>query len=166
MIGNQAAHARHPRKAMHFGLFVADGLSERALRRGSVEHRIIEAKLRSPTPSAWSHFSWLGVTVYLTRDANLATLRAVATCGAPGSELVFTYVDQAEFPSATSQSPHTENAKIVAQIGEPWISSFNPDEIVGDLASIGLELIEDLDGNAMWERCRGANTVLGLTACT
>jgi O-methyltransferase involved in polyketide biosynthesis len=115
-------------------------------------------------PVAWSHFSWLGVTVYLTRDANLATLRAVATCGAPGSELVFTYVDQAEFPSATSQSPHTENAKIVAQIGEPWISSFNPDEIVGDLASIGLELIEDLDGNAMWERCRGANTVLGQPA--
>ena len=31
-------------------------------------------------------FSWLGVTVYLTRDANLATLRAVATCGAPGGE--------------------------------------------------------------------------------
>jgi methyltransferase (TIGR00027 family) len=26
-------------------------------------------------------FSWLGVTVYLTREANLSTLRAVATCG-------------------------------------------------------------------------------------
>jgi len=30
-------------------------------------------------------FSWLGVTIYLTREANLATLRAVATCGAQGS---------------------------------------------------------------------------------
>jgi methyltransferase (TIGR00027 family) len=32
-------------------------------------------------------FSWLGVMVYLTREANLATLRAVANAGAPGSEL-------------------------------------------------------------------------------
>jgi methyltransferase (TIGR00027 family) len=42
-------------------------------------------------------FSWLGVTAYLTREASLAILRAVATCGARGSELVFDYVDQIEF---------------------------------------------------------------------
>jgi methyltransferase (TIGR00027 family) len=30
-------------------------------------------------------FSWLGVTAYLTRDANLATLRAIAGCAARGS---------------------------------------------------------------------------------
>lgn len=106
-------------------------------------------------------FSWLGVTVYLTRNANLATLRAVATCGAPGSELVFTYVDQAEFAPDTSQSLRNENAKVVAQIGEPWISGFSPDEIANDLADVGLELVEDLDGKAMWERYRGANTTLG-----
>ncbi|SDJ03982.1 methyltransferase, TIGR00027 family [Bradyrhizobium sp. Rc2d] len=106
-------------------------------------------------------FSWLGVSVYLTRPANLATLRAVATCGAPGSELVFTYVDQAEFAPDTSRSPHNENAKAVAQIGEPWISGFDPDEIVNDLASVRLELVEDLDGRAMRERYRGANTTLG-----
>jgi len=106
-------------------------------------------------------FSWLGVTVYLTRDANLTTLRAVATCGAPGSELVFTYFDQAQFAPDTSRSPHNENAKVVAQIGEPWISGFDPDEIVNDLACVELELVEDLDGKAMWERYRGANTTLG-----
>ena len=106
-------------------------------------------------------FSWLGVTVYLTRDANLATLRAVATCGALGSELVFTYVDQAEFNSDTPRSPHDENAIAVAQIGEPWISGFDPDGIVNDLASVGLDLVEDLDGKAMWERYRSANTTLG-----
>ncbi|KWV55510.1 hypothetical protein AS156_05485 [Bradyrhizobium macuxiense] len=105
-------------------------------------------------------FSWLGVTVYLTRDANLATLGAVATCGAPGSELVFTYVDQAEFAPGASRSPQNENAKVVAQIGEPWISGFNPDEIVNDLACVELELIEDLDGKAMWKRYRGASTTL------
>jgi len=38
-------------------------------------------------------FSWLGVTVYLTREANLATLRGIATSSAAGNELVFSYVD-------------------------------------------------------------------------
>lgn len=106
-------------------------------------------------------FSWLGVTVYLTRKANLATLRAVATCGAQGSELAFTYVDQSEFASDRSQSPHSENAKVVAEIGEPWISGFNPNDIINDLAFVGLELVENLDGKAMWDRYRGANTTLG-----
>jgi methyltransferase (TIGR00027 family) len=106
-------------------------------------------------------FSWLGVTVYLTREANLATLRAIATCAAPGSELVFTYVNQAEFAPDRSRSPHNDNAKVVAQLGEPWISGFNPDEIVDDLACVGLEPVEDLDGKAMWERYRGAGTTLG-----
>ena len=112
-------------------------------------------------PDEKAFLSWLGVSVYLTRQANLATLRSVATCGARGSELVFTYVDQAEFAPNTSRSPHNENAKVVAQIGEPWISGFYPDEIVDDLARVGLNLVEDLDGKAMWERYRGANTTLG-----
>jgi methyltransferase (TIGR00027 family) len=106
-------------------------------------------------------FSWLGVSVYLTRQANLATLRAVTSCGAPGSELVFTYVNQAEFAPDKLKSPHNENARVVAQIGEPWISGFYPDEIANDLACVGLELLEDLDGKAMWERYRGSNTMLG-----
>src|SRR5262245_35967097 len=36
-------------------------------------------------------FSWLGVTQYLTREANIATLRGIADCSVPGTELVFTY---------------------------------------------------------------------------
>ena len=47
---------------------------------------LARSSFRSNEPA---FFSWLGVTVYLTRAANLATLRAVATCGARGSELVF-----------------------------------------------------------------------------
>ena len=40
-------------------------------------------------------FSWLGVTQYLTREANLSTLRGIAASAAFESELVFTYVEQA-----------------------------------------------------------------------
>ena len=97
-------------------------------------------------------FSWLGVTVYLTREANLATLRAIANAGAPGSELVFTYVDQVEFDSGGSRSPGDANAKAVAMMGEPYLSGFDPKEIANDLIHVGLELIEDLDGRKMSER--------------
>jgi methyltransferase (TIGR00027 family) len=97
-------------------------------------------------------FSWLGVTVYLTREANLATLRAVANVGAPGSELVFTYVDQIEFVSGGSRSLGDANARAVAMMGEPYLSGFNPKEIASDLAHVGLELVEDLDGQKMSER--------------
>jgi methyltransferase (TIGR00027 family) len=105
-------------------------------------------------------FSWLGVAVYLTREANLATLRAVATSAAEGSELVFTYVDQTEFVPDRSRSLHNENAEMVAAIGEPYVSGFDPDRIADDLTSVGLELIEDLDGKAMWERYRGASATI------
>jgi methyltransferase (TIGR00027 family) len=96
-------------------------------------------------------FSWLGVTVYLTREANLATLRAVANVGAPGSELVFTYVDQIEFAPDRSRSLDA-NAKAAAMMGEPYVSGFDPKEIANDLMQTGLELIEDLDGRKMAER--------------
>jgi O-methyltransferase involved in polyketide biosynthesis len=90
--------------------------------------------------------------VYLTREANLATLRAVANVGAPGSELVFTYVDQIEFAPDGSRSLGDANAKAVALMGEPYVSGFDPNEIANDLMHTGLELIEDLDGWKMAER--------------
>jgi O-methyltransferase involved in polyketide biosynthesis len=76
--------------------------------------------------------------VYLTREANLSTLRAVATCGAPGSEVVFTYVDKIEFAPGRSRSPHNENAQAVAAIGEPYMSGFDPNEIANDVMRVGL----------------------------
>jgi len=105
-------------------------------------------------------FSWLGVTVYLTREANLTTLRAIATCGARGSELVFTYVDQIEFSPNRSLSPHDENVQVVAALGEPYVSGFDPNEIANDLTTVGLQLVEDLDGKTMSERYAGASATI------
>src|SRR2546429_8093402 len=55
-------------------------------------------------------FSWLGVTMYLTRDANLATLRSIAECCAAGSQLAFNYIDQREF-DPTLQSPESKSVQ-------------------------------------------------------
>ena len=68
-----------------------------------------------------SFFSWLGVTMYLTREANLATLRSIACCATPGSRLSFTYLE-----SRTLAEPSERFRVIqarVAAMGEPFLSA-------------------------------------------
>ena len=95
-------------------------------------------------PKALTFFSWLGVTMYLTRDANIETLKSIASCSPVGSELVFTYLDERLF-HARSESFSELQAR-VASIGEPFLSGFNPDSLAAGLADCGLALIEDLNG--------------------
>ena len=97
-------------------------------------------------------FSWLGVTLYLTREVNLSALRSFAACAAPGSELVFTYLDQDAMFSDAISEPFRSLRDWVSSIGEPWLSGFDPQRIDEDLHAAGLELIEDLDGPHMLER--------------
>jgi methyltransferase (TIGR00027 family) len=90
-------------------------------------------------------FSWLGVTMYLTREANLATLSSIASCSPAGSEVVFTYLDGRLF-QAQSDS-FRELQQRVAAMGEPFLSGFNPAELAANLATCGLDLVEDLNGS-------------------
>jgi methyltransferase (TIGR00027 family) len=89
-------------------------------------------------------FSWLGVTMYLTRAANLATLRSIAQCSTPGSELAFTYMEAARLRSPTPAFQEMQN--LVTALGEPFLSGFDPEALAHDLEQCGLELIEDLSG--------------------
>jgi methyltransferase (TIGR00027 family) len=89
-----------------------------------------------------SFFSWLGVTMYLSREANLATLQSVARCALAGSELVLTYVDQQLLDSRSEQ--FQELQKRVTSVGEPFLSGFDPNTFAATLRECGLELIEDL----------------------
>jgi methyltransferase (TIGR00027 family) len=101
-------------------------------------------------------FAWLGVTVYLTRAANLATFAAIAACATPASELVFSYIDRRVFDSARGQGAMREAAVRVAAAGEPWVSGFDPDAITEDLQGAGLELIESLGPTELAARyCAG-----------
>jgi len=75
-------------------------------------------------------FSWLGVTMYLTRDAIDTTLATVASF-ARGSEIVLTF----------AQPSGPDDVRIFAQraaeVGEPWLSYFEPAEIEAVLRSHG-----------------------------
>ena len=115
------------------------------------------ALARSPfDPGGRAFYSWLGVTSYLTREANLASLSAMAA-SAPGSLIAFSYLDQAIFaPRAPSDAPEGEtlsySASVVARLGEPFVSGFDPTELGGQLAELGLELVEDLNGPDLAQR--------------
>jgi methyltransferase (TIGR00027 family) len=107
-------------------------------------------------PETLSFFSWLGVTMYLSREANFATFRAIARCGAPGSELVFTYFD-ARVHGLTS-GPFSELTQRVAALGEPFQSGFDPNTIAADLQGCGLTLEEDIDDREALERIDRADS--------
>ncbi len=112
---------------------------------------VAEALATSPFDSRrLAFFSWLGVTMYLTKAANLATLRAIARCSPPGSLLAFTYVEAAQL---RSPSPAFEKmqSRLTAK-GEPFLSGFDPHLIGHEIAHCGLELIEDLLGQEALQR--------------
>jgi methyltransferase (TIGR00027 family) len=96
-----------------------------------------------------SFFSWLGVSMYLTNEANLASLRAIGQCGGPGSELVFSYLDDRVFRSDIAPELESESFvklwKRVAAAGEPFLSGFDPTTLSEVLRGVGFLLLEDCD---------------------
>jgi len=106
-------------------------------------------------PALRSFVSWLGVTMYLTRAANLAALRAIAQAVAPGSELVFTYFDL-ERGIHESERVRALSARVAA-LGEPFQSGFDPATIRADLDACGWTLREDLTDREVLARLDDAD---------
>jgi methyltransferase (TIGR00027 family) len=99
-----------------------------------------------------SFFSWLGVTMYLTSEANRATLQSIARCALAGSELALTYVDEKLLDSRSEKFQALQ--KRVTAIGEPFLSGFDPGAFGATLRACGLELIEDLAADTVAARYR------------
>ena len=72
-------------------------------------------------------FSWLGVVMYLSRDAIATTLKTLAAAG-PGSGVVMTYLSAPEFMDDDSLGLFRIMEPLVAQIGEPFTDGFAPVE--------------------------------------
>lgn len=88
-------------------------------------------------------FAWPGVTVYLSQTAIFETLKSIASVGAPGSRLVFDYME----PTALGPEAPPRNRLLVQlarQAGEPFLSGLNPTTLKSDLAGLGFQLVEDL----------------------
>lgn len=114
---------------------------------------VADALGRAPfDPQQPSFFSWLGVTAYLTREANLRTLASIASCGAAESELVFDYGDQHAYDNPPTDEVSIRIRARLARMGEPWISGFYPERLHGELQAVGLELVENLSPQELHRR--------------
>ncbi|MEJ1931627.1 SAM-dependent methyltransferase, partial [Nostoc sp. NIES-2111] len=99
-------------------------------------------------------FVWLGVTPYLGRAAIAATLRWIA--GLPGSEVVFDYSEPLEAYPPETRAQVAALEAYAAQMGEPWLSHFDPAEIAAELRGYGFSDLEDLGVAQMAVRYLGA----------
>jgi methyltransferase (TIGR00027 family) len=88
-------------------------------------------------------FSWLGVVMYLAEEAVFQTLGFVAGLPAP-SEIVFDFMVTPELMSPASRLAAEALARNVAELGEPFRSAFDPDDLVRRLREAGFSEAETL----------------------
>lgn len=94
--------------------------------------------------SAPAHFSWLGVTMYLTLPAIETTLRAVAGAAA-GSEITLTYAPALEHLDEAGRRYHEIVRHLVAALGEPYLTSFTRGEAEELLGRCQLQVADHPD---------------------
>lgn len=93
-------------------------------------------------PTQPTFFTWLGVVPYLTEPAIFATLGFII--GLPGgAHVVFDYSDPPELFTPEQRARHEVRAGRVADLGEAWVSFFDPATLHFRLAGIGFAEIED-----------------------
>lgn len=110
----------------------------------SLANRLREAGFRRDAPV---FISWLGVTMYLTRDAVMQTLRFVSESCARGSEIVFDFSLPEEALGVVERMSRAKRAARVAKIGEPWISHFDPASLVRELTAMGFSQANHFGAN-------------------
>lgn len=91
------------------------------------------------TPDRPTIWVWEGVTMYLTRDAVLGTLDAVARLSAPGSRLCLTYVPEHYGPTWARPL----GGALARLVGEPLRSTWTAAELADQLATRGLAVETD-----------------------
>jgi methyltransferase (TIGR00027 family) len=88
-------------------------------------------------------FSWLGVTMYLTTEAVMTTLRFIAST-LKGSGVVFDYTVSPSLLAPDQRLIFDALVKRVDWVREPWQMFFDPAELKKDLLAIRFGNVEDL----------------------
>ena len=95
-------------------------------------------------PTRRTFFAWLGVTRYLTREANASALAAMGRASARRSYLLLSYAPPFSEPSAERGEYEDRSATTLSSWGEPWVSSFTPAEMAEMAGEAGFVVREDL----------------------
>lgn len=88
-------------------------------------------------------FLWLGVVPYLTRSAVTESLRVLAAF--PGATAIFDYPNPIDQLPERARAWHARRAAAASALGEPWLTSFDNDELREMLAGLGWR-VRDLVG--------------------
>ncbi|MGI5229470.1 class I SAM-dependent methyltransferase [Actinoallomurus sp. CA-142502] len=107
-------------------------------------------------PACPALFSWLGVTMYLTREAIAQTLTTIAMF-APGTEIVFDTMLPAGQRDETGQFHIDRLTSSSAEQGEALLSFLSAGDVAGLLAERGYDTIEQVGQResvdaTLWDR--------------
>ncbi|OXM65680.1 class I SAM-dependent methyltransferase [Amycolatopsis vastitatis] len=92
-----------------------------------------------------------GVSMYLTKEANLATLRRIAGF-APGSTLAMTFMLPPELLDEGERTRHRATASRAKAAGTPFVSSFSPGEMLEMAHEAGFRDATHVSGAELNER--------------
>ena len=100
--------------------------------------------------------SWLGVTMYLTREAIDQTLATIAGL-APGTELIVDHMLPERLRDADGQTYVDLVMPSFADRGEPWLTFLGPEDMAALLKRHGFDVVEhvrqrDAVDTALWNR--------------
>ncbi len=105
-------------------------------------------------PAQPAFFIWLGVTMYLTREAISATLGYIA--GLPGgAEAVFDYLLPPAALPPREREFLEQRSRHVAAAGEQFRTQFAPGEVAAEATRLGFSEFDDIDPNEVVSRLTG-----------
>ena len=116
--------------------------------RDALEVQLHKSGSHSMSPS---FFSWVGVTMYLSPETIKSTLKSIFDLSASGSEIVFDYMVSPSLLDPGEQVSYKARAERVASVGEPWKSTFIPDELGSELKNIGFTVLDDVGAEELNE---------------
>lgn len=117
--------------------------------RQTLKEQLAAAGFDSTRPA---FFCWLGVTQYLTLPAIDETLRFVAGLPSP-STIVLTFVLADEALPEDERSRKQLHVQRAAQVDEPWLTFFHPDELCAHLHDLGFGRVFHLTPEDANARC-------------
>ena len=108
--------------------------------RESLAQRLVANGFRADEPA---FFSWLGVTMYLSREAIEETLRFVAHSRVSRSGIVFDYLTVPRRWDLLRRLGMRLLMRRMAAAGEPWHTFFEPAQLHADLRRLGFATVRD-----------------------
>jgi len=107
----------------------------------SLADQLEKAGFRTEEPS---FFSWLGVTMYLTRETMMTTMEYISSSTPSGRGIVFDYVIPPSSQKFLRRLVFRLLSNKVRSFGEPWQTFYDPNSLIMDLQAIGFTKAEDI----------------------